>query len=72
MKKLVITALTAFAFLTTPVFGGDRSFDMDNAFPYTKSTISEGTGSSAGANAAIVGIGMILLVLVAVAASTSD
>jgi len=83
MRNLIITALTAFSFITSPVLAGDRSFDMENAFAYTKSTQSAGSGGSAGSagsaassgaatTAIVVGLGILILVLIAVSASDGD
>ncbi len=76
--KLIITALIAFAFLTTPVFAGERSFDMNNAFSYSESTQSPaGSGGSAGgaaksgsATVAIVVFVILTIVLFAVTVDT--
>lgn len=48
MKNMIITTLTIFAFITSPMMAGERSFDMNNAFAYSKSTQSGGSAGSAG------------------------
>ncbi len=80
MKNLIITALTIFAFITSPVVASERSFDMENAFAYSKSTQSLGSDGSAGNSAgglssgAATGILVFLglVILVAVIASNNN
>ncbi len=81
MKNLIITALTIFAFITGPVMAGERSFDMDNAFAYTKSTQSLGSEGSAGsvgglssgaATGILVFIGLVILVALIASNSGDD
>ena len=82
MKNLIITALTIFAFITGPIMAGERSFDMDNAFAYSKSTQSLGSEGSAGNSAGglssgaatgiLVFIGLVILVALIASNSGDD
>lgn len=73
MKNMIITAITLFAFTTSPMMAGERSFDMNNAFAYSKSTQSAGSannsaGSVAGSGpltAVFILATLVLIVLIA-------
>jgi hypothetical protein len=55
MKNLIITTLTVFSFATAPVFAGEASMNMNNAFAYSKSTQSAGSAPVSGNSAGSAG-----------------
>ena len=78
MKNMIITTLTIFAFTTSPMMAGEISFDMNNAFAYSKSTQSGGSADSAGSSAAsgsggaVVVLGILAILIILIAVNSSD
>lgn len=76
MKNILITTLTIFAFTTSPMVAGEASFDMNNAFAYSKSSQSGGSAASAGSiggsgsGGAVVVIGILAILIILIAANS--